>query len=102
MGSALLRQQDALLQHGSILLDDDQHLLNQVLPDDELRPAPAGTLRQALREMPSFDDVAAALFQSLNGMSGVQSSELHLDEQVRVEAADLQRLYASDEWTFNR
>ena len=102
VGSALLRQQDALLQHGSILLDDDQHLLNQVLPDDELRPAPAGTLRQALREMPSFDDVAAALFQSLNGTSGVQSSELNLDEQVRIEAADLQRLYASDEWTFNR
>jgi lipoyl(octanoyl) transferase len=100
VGSALLRQQDALLQHGSILLDDDQELLNQVLPDGELRPEPAGTLRQALGAMPSIGDIATALFQCLGEIRGVEQSPLELEEQVQVEAADLLRIYESDEWTF--
>jgi len=52
VGSALLRQDGALLQHGSILLDDDQGLLVDLLPPDEAPPEPAGTLRQALGEPP--------------------------------------------------
>src|SRR5687768_159926 len=35
VGSALLRQDGALLQHGSILLDDDQPLLAELLPVGE-------------------------------------------------------------------
>jgi lipoate-protein ligase A len=102
VGSALLRQQDALLQHGSILLEDDQPLLNAMLPDDELRPAPAGTLRQAMKAVPSFEDVATAIFAALQAVPRVDASELHLDARVCIEAADWERLYASEEWTYNR
>lgn len=100
VGSALLRQQDALLQHGSILLEDDQPLLNAVLPDGELRPAPAGTLREALRVMPSLRDVAAALFSALAAAPGVETSTLEEDTNLRDEAAAWERVYASEDWTY--
>jgi lipoate-protein ligase A len=102
VGSALLRQQDALLQHGSILLDDDQPMLNAVLPDDELRPAPAGTLRQAMAAAPTFDDVATALFSALETVPRVYASKLDLDARLRAEAAEWECLYGSEAWTFKR
>jgi lipoate-protein ligase A len=103
VGSALLRQQDALLQHGSILLDDDQPMLNAVLPDDELPPAPAGTLRRKESgEIPSPLDVAGALFDALRETRGVESSTLEIDAALREEAATWEQLYASADWTFRR
>ena len=100
VGSALLRQQGALLQHGSILLDDDQPMLNALLPADELRPAPAGTLRQALGSVPAVGAVADALFASLTGVADVDATPLDGDEQFRAESDGLERQYASEEWTF--
>jgi lipoate-protein ligase A len=100
VGSALLRQQNALLQHGSILIDDDQPLLNAVLPAGELRPAPAGTLRQVLAVVPSVADIAQALRSGLQLMLGEPSTELTVDSHLSDEAADLERVYASDDWTF--
>jgi lipoate-protein ligase A len=103
VGSALLRQQDALLQHGSILLADDQSILNAVLPGDELPPAPAGSLRRRGTGMtPSPIEVAGALFDALRATPGVEASELEIDSALREEAAELERLYASEDWTFRR
>ena len=100
VGSALFRQDDALLQHGSILLDDDQALLAELLPAGELRPAPAGTLRQALGEAPSFHAVAEALLQSLRTAGELAASPLERDAQLRADAVDAEQVYASEEWTF--
>lgn len=100
VGSALLRQDDVLLQHGSILLDDDQALLGELLPQGELRPSPAGTLRQALGEPPPFHAVAEALLQSLRAAGDLAVSPLERDALLRADAADAERLYASEEWTF--
>ena len=103
VGSALLRQQDALLQHGSILLEDDQSMLNAVLPDDELPPSPAGTLRRrGTGSVPSFSEVAESLFCALRSMHGVEASELDIDAPLSEEAARLERVYGSAEWTFRR
>lgn len=102
VGSALLRQQDALLQHGSILIDDDQPLLNAVLPEEELRPAPAGTLRQVLATVPSVPDVAESLIESLQSTFGVAASQLAFDSSLAHDVARWERVYASEEWTFNR
>lgn len=101
VGSALLRQQNALLQHGSILLDDDQPLLTAILPADELPPAPAGTLRRRdTGTAPSFADVAGALFDALRSTRGVVATELEVDAALSDEAAQWERVYASPEWTF--
>jgi lipoate-protein ligase A len=99
VGSALLRREDALLQHGSILLDDDQQLLTQILPANEAPPMPAGTLRQALGRDVGVKEVANALVTALEGM-GVESSSLEPDAQLLAEAEDARRLYASEDWTF--
>jgi lipoate-protein ligase A len=100
VGSALLRQESALLQHGSILLDDDQPMLNALLPADELRPAPAGTLRQALGAVPSVNAVADALFASLVAVGEVDRIPIDGDDPFWADARDLERQYASEEWTF--
>jgi lipoate-protein ligase A len=100
VGSALLRQEGALLQHGSILLEDDQPMLNALLPADEVRPAPAGTLRQALGAVPSVDDVADALFASLTGVAAVDTSPLVRDDPFWADAEEAERQYASEDWTF--
>jgi lipoate-protein ligase A len=45
VGSALVRERDALLQHGSILLGDDQPLLESLLPEGPVRFRRSKTLR---------------------------------------------------------
>ena len=100
VGSALLRLEGALLQHGSILLEDDQPMLNALLPVDEVRPAPAGTLRQALGAAPTVNDVADALFASLSGVATVDASPLDSDDPFWADAEESERQYASEEWTF--
>jgi lipoate-protein ligase A len=99
VGSALLRQDDALLQHGSILLDDDQGLLEELLPPGEQPSEPAGTLRQALGAIPTIETVAERIFESLSA-SGAACTALSLDARLAADAAEAERLYASEEWTF--
>jgi lipoyl(octanoyl) transferase len=100
VGSALLRQDGALLQHGSILLDDDQPLLNSLLPDGELRPVPAGTLRQALGVAPTFDRVADGLVNALASSGDVAVEPLEPDAWFNAECQSAERIYGSPEWTF--
>ena len=100
VGSALLRQEGALLQHGSILLDDDQHLLEQLLPAGEAPAAPAGTLRRALGRTPPVADVAQALFAALHPAGDVELTALESDPRLMSDAADAERIYSNDDWTF--
>ena len=102
VGSALLREQDALLQHGSILLADDQPLLNSVLPQDEVPPAAAGTLRRGTGSIPSFAEVAESLFAALRSTRDVDVSVLEIDRELSEESARWERVYGSEEWTFRR
>ncbi len=99
VGSALLRQEDALLQHGSILIDDDQHLLAELLPAGEAPPAPAGTLRQALGSAPTWETVAGALLNALVD-AGAETGPLDVDAQFLKDVEAAERIYASDDWTY--
>ena len=99
VGSALLRREDALLQHGSILVDDDQGLLQRILPEDEAPPMPAGTLRQALGRAVETEGVADALVTAL-AHAGAEASALDHDAQLLADAVDAERIYGSEDWTF--
>lgn len=99
VGSALLRQEGALLQHGSILLDDDQAMLEQLLPG-EAPPLPAGTLRQALERVPDVNAIADALFAALLDAGARDASPLAVDSLLQADADAMEQVYGSDDWTF--
>ncbi len=65
VGSAQVRQDGALLQHGSILLDDDQGRIAGFALGPFLPPAPAATLREALGADASYGAVRDALLHEV-------------------------------------
>lgn len=99
VGSALLRQDGALLQHGSILIEDDQPLLAGVLPGGESPPEPAATLRETLGRTPAADEVARSLIDALHDAVRHPPTALPEDPRTAADAERLAAVYASDDWT---
>lgn len=97
VGSALLRQDGAILQHGSILLEDDQVMLRRLLPDSA--PQPAGTLRSALGRIPGLAEVAEALFAALRGAGAQGASRWVPDEGLLGRARAAESIFGADDWT---
>lgn len=104
VGSAQWRDHDALLQHGSILIDDDQPMLvSLALEGEPLAPPlpPAGTLREALGRAPEVREVAEALFEAVR--EGEDSSATALDPDAAVDAARaILPSFLDDQWTWRR
>jgi lipoate-protein ligase A len=102
VGSALVREQDAVLQHGSILVDDDQPLVAR-LSAVPLPPAlPAATLRGALGRAPSLSEVADALLDALRTRICAGASPLSGDAALENEVGSARERYASQSWTWRR
>jgi lipoyl(octanoyl) transferase len=103
-GSAQWREGGAVLQHGSILLADDQQLLASLAPG--LAPPPVATLADVLRPHPHPSDVEAALRAALDGAlarAGVPSSSaFELDASTANAARALRPHYADPAWTWRR
>jgi lipoate-protein ligase A len=101
-GSAQWRADGALLQHGSILIGDDQSVLATLAvergPDI---PAPA-TLLDALGFAPSLNDVADALTNAIESIDGSRPAELELDEVIRARTSELVVRYSDKESTWRR
>lgn len=105
VGSAQWRDDSALLQHGSILVDDDQSSLLNVVSDDAresigslTRPA---TLTSLLGRPPGADEVSAALFDAVREMED-ESAEHISEEEVRDETLRHIPRYLDEEWTWRR
>jgi lipoate-protein ligase A len=104
VGSAQYRQGTAFLQHGSLLLEDDQDLVRRV----SLGEAPEGQeapLARVLGRRVAFEEAAAAIAAAARpwaqewtavAPAGADASE------VLAEAAGLESQYASDAWTWRR
>ena len=100
VGSAQVRDGDAFLQHGSILVDDDQHLLNELLHDHETSPPPA-TLRALTGRAVTIDDFANALAQALRTHGGIAPMPLEPDQGLLSDVQSLIRTrYAVADWTW--
>ncbi|HWZ58818.1 MAG TPA: biotin/lipoate A/B protein ligase family protein [Gemmatimonadaceae bacterium] len=91
-GSAQWRDRGALLQHGSILIDDDQALLGAP-------PTPPATLRAALGRAPSVPEIADALFDAARATLDPHATPL-VDDDLQAEMAALRTHYADDSWTW--
>ena len=102
VGSAQWRRGGALLQHGSILVQDDQQLIGELMRE-EAAPGPgAATLAAALGRTPSFDEVALPILESLSMRASQRISPLVLDSALERECCDLRHAYADESWTWRR
>ena len=99
VGSAQVREHDVLLQHGSILVDDDQELASALLIAPAPPPPRPATLRALLGRAPSLDEVAGALAAAL-GDPGAEP--LQPDAALSRDERELRALYDDPAWTWRR
>ena len=104
VGSAQWRGESdrALLQHGSILIDDDQTLANDLLLVPAPPPPAAATLRVLLGRAPMLDEFASAMACAVSRLHGAVVHSSELDERLLETANELVSHYASDGWTWRR
>jgi lipoyl(octanoyl) transferase len=101
-GSAQWRNDGALLQHGSILVADDQSALTELTIGGGAEiPTPA-TLTDLLSRVPSPDDMAGALAWAIRSLEGKTAVQLSLENEVRARAEALVVRYLDDGWTWRR
>ena len=101
-GSAQWRREGAFLQHGSILVDDDQmHIASFLTHPGPRIPEPA-TLRQALGRSPDITEVADALFSAVRSVEDRYAPLLDLDDALASSADALRERYLDRCWTWRR
>lgn len=103
VGSAQVRDGSAFLQHGSILVDDDQPLLGELLHDRDAPPPPPATLRALTGRALTIHEFANALVQSLRARDGAPPAPLELDQELLADVQSLVRIrYAAADWTWRQ
>jgi lipoyl(octanoyl) transferase len=104
VGSAQWRDERALLQHGSILVDDDQSSLSIFAAGAETEiesiPVPA-TLHGLLGRAPDANEVATAMFDAVRSLEDDDAIELAEDE-VREETLQHVPHFLDEDWTWRR
>jgi len=102
VGSAQWRDRGALLQHGSILLDDDQSSIVGLMREaTDAPPAPA-TLRDALGREPVMAEVSDALWSAVRALADPLATTLEPDPTLFREAELIAARYRDDAWTWRR
>jgi lipoate-protein ligase A len=102
VGSALVREGGALLQHGSILLEDDQPTVPRLARRAVAPVAPAATLRGTLGRDVSADEVRDALFDAVREVADARADGFSLAALARDDLVRARARYASDGWTWRR
>lgn len=100
VGSAQVRIDGAWLQHGSVLVHDDQSRLQEASRNGELRLASAATLAEALQRDVTPEEFAVVLFDAVRSRWDAGATELRYNGDVAGRAALLEPRYASTEWTW--
>lgn len=102
VGSAQWRDDGALLQHGSILVDDDQPLL-AALALTSIPAAPAAaTLRGELGAAPSAAALYDVLGEAVRDLEDPTAAPLADDDALRARADRLRARYLDARWTWRR
>jgi lipoyl(octanoyl) transferase len=102
VGSAQWRTDGALLQHGSILVRDDQPLIAELMSMPTAATVGAATLSEPLGRDPTIDEVAGLLSAALRERADVVAEPFGVDDSVQAEFADLRASYADERWTWRR
>ena len=107
VGSAQLREDGALLQHGSMLLSDDQALVRELGGDgrqatgDGLRASGEIALRVALGRPVPFEEAAVAVLEASRAWHPEMDSFTEPERVVELAEAYTTR-FRSDDWTWAR
>lgn len=102
VGSAQWRHDGALLQHGSILVRDDQSLIPRLMiMADGADPVPA-TLVDALGREPAPDEVGDVLRAALGTITGETPRDFEADDVLLGEIDRLSDAYRDAGWTWRR
>jgi lipoyl(octanoyl) transferase len=102
VGSAQVRDGHAFLQHGSILLEDDQRELTQLLVRPETSTPPA-TVRGLIGRSITLNEFADALAGAVGAHDGQPPHIMELDDLLQDEVRTLIRTrYALADWTWRR
>jgi lipoate-protein ligase A len=99
IGSAQVRIQNAVLQHGSVILDGDQNILRRLRGDKEDVPAPA-TLTSLLGRIPEVHVLAEALQGGLALVLGGDWAPGAYRDEEEMAAGELESHYSDQEWTW--
>jgi lipoate-protein ligase A len=89
VGSAQRYERRVILQHGSILLSNDQ-------------PAGAIGLDELLKTVPAVTEISAALRAAFGAVCGTCLAPAELSRRELERAGQLEELYASESWTWRR
>ena len=104
VGSAQWRDDGALLQHGSILVNDDQSQLTVFAAGAQegraLIPTPA-TLNALLGRSPDANEVASAMFDAVRSLEDEDATALDEDD-VRDEMLEHVPHFLDEDWTWRR
>ncbi len=101
LGSAQLRQREAFLQHGSLLLEDDQSLVRDLAG---LSPAAASetSLAKVLGRPVTFSEAARSVATAADALLQEPRWLAGLPESVETAAHRHQQRFRSDSWTWER
>jgi lipoate-protein ligase A len=105
VGSAQWRDEAALLQHGSILVDDDQSTLPLLAvasagaATDSI-PQPA-TLHALLGRAPDVTEVASAMFDAVRSLEDDEATEM-AEEEIRADTMRHIPHFLDEAWTWRR
>ncbi len=105
VGSAQWRDEGALLQHGSILVEDDQSALPSFSAagagsGSESIPRPA-TLHALLGRSPDAAEVASAMFDAVRSLEDHNATEL-AEAEIRGETVSHIPHFLDEDWTWRR
>ena len=105
VGSAQWRDESSLLQHGSILVDDDQSSLPGLVTEDSraaIGPlTPPATLSTLMGRPPSSEEVATAMFEAVRDLEDPRARELD-ENELRDDTRTHLPHYLDEAWTWRR
>ena len=102
VGSAQWRDDGALLQHGSILVDDDQGLLAGLRSTSPDAVPPPATLRALLGRAPSVAEFSGHLLDAVRALEDPACQWWNPEPAVLCDAARLALRYRDPAWTWRR
>lgn len=102
VGSAQWRHGGALLQHGSILVRNDQDRIATLMTSAAEASPVTSTLAESLGRDPGPEEFADHVCAALRARTGADVAMLHVDPTLTARANELARSYADDAWTWRR